>query len=61
MWCNLDTGAGWYTEGKAELNKLQLHPADRQFTVDGTFSGAVGFHVSAITSPIGPVSGPSAV
>jgi hypothetical protein len=52
MWADLDTGDGWHTPNFGKLSKLPLDDSDRQFTVEGEFSGSVGFNAAISTSPL---------
>ena len=51
-WADLDTGTGWVDPNFQKLKKLPLDPADREFIVDGEFSGSVGFNVIITSSPV---------
>lgn len=57
MWGDLDTGHGWSGESNSSLKKLPLDPADREFTLEGLFSGTVGYSANITTSPITPSVG----
>ncbi len=52
-WADLDAG-GWYNPNFQRLSKLPLDPKDREFTIEGTFSGSVGFYVAITAGPVEP-------
>jgi len=50
-WADLDAG-GWYNPAFKRLSKLPLEPKDREFTIEGTFTGTVGFFVAITAGPL---------
>lgn len=54
-WADLDAG-GWHDVGHRLVKKLPLDPVDREFTLEGVVSGAVGLHVSITVNNVKPLA-----